>query len=362
MTSLAERWLRISPNRWRMSTLWMPDSAFSVAFSLLRVLAVAHRQRLAVAPLVQALAEEHRFAARYRLRLLADRLIDQTPLVAALEQTSGLLSDEQVLTLRFATEMGCLDDAYEKLLNDAGHQNFDAARRIRQSLVYGVVLGVANFSILNLLMLFIAPTFKEMYEEFGMDIPATFNSLITFFDSSIGFLPLTILAGFLVAVVAWLVKPFRVFRRTLASRVVPMSAKLRTVQLLELLSMSLRNGRPMPGALSSLARYHFDQNLRQRLLFARNEVEQGTDAWNSLWEARLLEQNEAHALSEASSNRLRAWTMELLAGKKKTEAETKHAFWSALIHPAIVLCFGLFIAWVCVSFFGVLTNMIHWLA
>ena len=80
-------WMRFRAARWRLSTWWLSDTLDAMQHSLLRILAVAHRERLELAPLVANLAEEHRGRYRRRLRRLARRLNEGTALVDALEQT-----------------------------------------------------------------------------------------------------------------------------------------------------------------------------------------------------------------------------------------------------------------------------------
>ena len=344
-----------------MSTLWLPDGRDSTSQSLLRMLAVAYRERLPLVPLLRTLALEHRFASRRRISQLADRIQTGASLVQALEQTN-LLSDEQMLTLRFSTETGTLEKGFDELLQEAAQKNYENKHRVRQALFYVFILGATTYFMLGLLMVFIAPTFKEMFEEFGLQLPSPIRALISTCDLLFAYFPPTLLMCILLLVLAWVVKPFRFFRRKVASRVVPLAAKLRTSHLLRLLSLGVESGRPVPGALSTLARYHFDQNVRNRLLYARNEVEQGKETWQSLQDAHLISESEAAAFRNASSNSIRAWLMRSIAASKQEDADQKSAVFSMLIHPFFVIVFGVLIAWIAISFFSVLTALISSLA
>jgi hypothetical protein len=57
--------------------------------------------------------------------------------------------------------------------------------------------------------------------------------------------------------------------------------------------------------------------MRARLLFIRNEVEQGADVWDSLHDAKLLSAAEAHALAISSTPAVRSWLMQGLANQKR---------------------------------------------
>lgn len=356
-------WFSTASNSWRMSTWWLPDDKSSTAHALLRVLSVAHREQIGIAPLVRNLALEHRFASRRRLNRLAKRVETGTPLIEALEQTPDALPDADVLTLRFASETGTLTSAYHDLVSRAEHASFATSVRIRQAIVYAICIAVVVFLILSFMCVLIVPTFKQMFEEFGLRLPIQLLALISACEYVARYmLPIGVTLAIVFLLSAWIVKPFRYFRRILASRMFRPVANLRSSHLLRMLAMASKAGRPIAGSLSTLARYHYDTNLRNKLLFARNEMEQGADAWNSLANADLVSARESQAMKAASSPGFRSWLMEQIAKRKEDHFEYRSAFWSMLLHPVFVLLFGAIVVWITTSFFGVLTTMIRSLA
>ena len=100
---------------WYVST-WFGDGLATQQRSLLRMLSVAHRERLEMGPLIHCLADEHRGRYRWRLRRLAKLLESGTPLVEALEQTPDALDDDTVLALRFGSQTGALASTFEMLI------------------------------------------------------------------------------------------------------------------------------------------------------------------------------------------------------------------------------------------------------
>lgn len=341
------------------------DRLSSVQFSLLRLLSVTHTERLDLAPLVAHLANEHRGASRRRLRQLADRLNSGTPLVAALEQTPDALNDEDVLTLRFASQSGLVSAALEALVEQAAAESRRVSFRIRQAVVYFSCVFLVVALVTCFLMLFVAPTYQSLADDFGWDLEENVAGLVALVNClgmmaryfPFGILLLLVLLGLL-----WVLKPFRLFRRAIASRLVEPVAQLRSAHLLRMLSLATDAGRPLPGSLSTLARYHFDRNVRAGLLYARNEVEQGAEAWTSLSTARLLTEKEATALAESPTTRTRTWLMRRLAGWKEEQVRHRSDVWSSLVHPAIVLLFGAFVLWVALAFMGFLSELIFLLA
>lgn len=343
---------------WRMTRLLFGDDQRTVSQALIRLAAVAGRERIELAPLVENLGKEHRGASRGRLLRLARRMKAGSTFIEALEQTPDLLRDEDLLSLKFASQSGTLPQAYDEMITRFDARSREPREHVRRALAYAIGLSIAFFLIIAFQMIFIAPTFKEMFEEFGLRLPSPLTGLIGVTDFLGQFLPLLMLLGAVVLALCWLLKPIRALHRRLGSRIFPSVAQLRRSQLLRMLALSSDAGRPLPGSLSTLARYHFDPGVRLKLLVARNEVEQGTDAWRSLHDASLLSDSEANAFANASSPELRSWTMRRLAQQREESIVRKNTMLSLLLHPAIVLIFGAITLWVTLAFFSVLILMI----
>ncbi len=344
-----------------MVRAWIGDRKHVVGLSLLRIVAISHRERIDLAPLVTNLSLEHRGVSRRRLQRLASRLNAGVPLIDALEQTPDLLSDEETLRLRFAYQSGTVSKTYEELIEEASYRLF-AVAHTQRPWIYGVVLSIVFLCAIGFLMTFIAPTFREMFKEFGLALPGLLQSLIATVDVIAEYLPLLMLLAVVLIAGCWLFRPFRALQRWIASRVFPSVAQLRRSELLKMISQAIEAGRPIPGAISTLARYHFDKVVRMRLLFARNEVEQGTETWESLREANLLSSEASSAFRDASTSELQSWTLRRLARQQEAAVRQRRSLLYMLIEPAIVLIFGAITLWVTVAFFSVLVSMISALA
>jgi general secretion pathway protein F len=108
--------------------------------------------------------------------------------------------------------------------------------------------------------------------------------------------------------------------------------------------------------------YHFDRNFRQKLLYARNEVEQGVDVWQSLSDAKLLSVPESYAVASAPSNRVRAWILRRLASVKQSAVRRRIATLFAFLEPIVVLCFGALVLWICFAFISFIARLTSLLA
>jgi type II secretory pathway component PulF len=129
--------------------------------------------------------------------------------------------------------------------------------------------------------------------------------------------------------------------------------------LFRMLSINVAAGRPLAGSLSTLAKYHFDPKIRQRLLLARNEVEQGVPAWSSLVDTKLVSDAEFEALSSVGDSRVQSWMLLRMAHVKQENANQRIWMQSALVHPLLILIAASVVLWVCYSFFSFITALIQ---
>ncbi len=353
-------WRRKGP-KWHLSSWWPGETLSAMQYSLIGLLAVAHSERLEPRPLIEALASEHRGRYKRRLRLLARRLDSNSSLIAALEKTPDVLSESAVLAIRFGSQSGTLSQTYAQLL-ETEKQHIDASETSsRDTKGYFIALGLVALVLLPLLMIFVAPTLQKLAEEYGMKDQsiATLWACWTTLTDHI----LLIAAG--VFGLGWLARSSpskRFFRRKVADKLFRSNSLSRTSQLFRMLSINVAAGRPLAGSLSTLAKYHFDPKLRQRLLLARNEVEQGVPAWSSLVDAKLISVAEHDALNSVSDRRVQAWMIHRMACVKQANANQRVWMQSAIIHPLSILLVASGVLWICYAFFSFITNLIQSLA
>ena len=139
-------------------------------------------------------------------------------------------------------------------------------------------------------------------------------------------------------------------------------AKLRAAFLLDLLAVAQQSGRPLPGALSTLARYHYDSLIRHKLLYVRNEVEQGADVYDSMATARLLSPVESKALALAPQPDVRVWTMHRLASWKRRRVSGRLDLAVELVFPVVILMMASIVLLVALGTLSPLHSMISGLA
>ena len=187
----------------------------------------------------------------------------------------------------------------------------------------------------------------------------SFLLLKSSFDLLVDNIPFSLVFAFLFGFLFFSSTSRRFFRRVVAPHLTMAPKSSRSSFILHLLSISSNAGRPLSGALSTLAKYHYDKNVRQRLLFARNEMEQGVNDWQSLSEAELLTSAEAKALVASPDNKARVWLLERLAQLKSDRARRTSSTMLAIAHPVAILIFGSIVLFIFIAFFSMNFKLIQ---
>ena len=346
-------WNRMGPT-WYISTWWPGEKLAAKQYSLLTVLSIAQSERIEPKVLIKSLALEHRGAYRRRLKQLANRMTGAATVADALEQTPDALSDRAVLAIRFGAQSGTACQVYQQLLETERPGSEISSQELRGVWRYCAALGL----ILAFMTMFIVPTLKKMFSEFEMKLPEAFVLLLHLMDFIVANIELIILAAIVAACLYWSSLSRRFFRRNIAPRLSSPLNDANSSDLLQLLSVASESGRPLAGSLSTLARYHYNKPIRQRLLFARNEIEQGANAWTSLSDSRLIQKSEAQVLAATDSCISRTWLLREIARSKSERLHRRHSLLSVFAHPIVILIFAVGVLWICFAFFNVLTQLI----
>jgi len=303
--------------RWRLSPWWPGEGRAARQRSLLRLLASGVRAQAELAPLVAALAEEHRGGYRRALRTLARRLRERTPLADALEQTPSALPDRAALAVRFGTQSGTLAAALAALESEDQRECVQLSVRFRGAALYLALLAASIGGVSALLLVRIVPTFVEIFHDSGLGVPGPLRAFIKVGAGlSSGGTAVAAAAGFGAAIGCALPLGRRL-RRSLGGRWFRSVAELRQADLLGHLGVAADAGRPPLGAVSTLARYHYDPSIRQRLLFVCNEAAHGADVYATLAQQGLLAPAELAAVERTSPLGDRGWTLRQLAAARR---------------------------------------------
>ena len=327
--------------------------------SLLRLILVATEENLALSPLISAWAADESGNQRYRLYRLADLLRSGTPLPDAVEEVHDVLSDEDILAIRFGSQSGALAASMRARLDEPSPASAGISPRLRKLLYYVCMVVFIGLIIVTFLQIKIVPEFNKIIQEFSIPTPEPLKWTTAFAYFAVNywyFFIFAIIGLFWLAFLPW---PGRSMRRAVLSRLFRPLRELYTADVLEKLGVAIQAGRPLAGAVSTLARYHFDPTLRHQLLFIRNEMEQGSDVWQSMATIGLLNSPEVRVLETAGRVGNRPWALKQIALVKKRRTMQRFARWAELVLPAVVLLLGGFVLFQALGVFGPLVNIIH---
>jgi type II secretory pathway component PulF len=342
-------------------TIWPHKATPGQRQCVLRLAAVATEENLPLGPLIAAWAESERGFQVYRLRRLARRLESGASLADALEQVRGVLSDDEVLAVRIGSQSGTLASTLRAQLTPV--ESLVAARTKLQQVAWYLALAFyIGVPIVLFMSLKIGPEFVKILYEFGLEPTPIFNlaARMNHFGSSLG--TLFSLALYLAIWTFLSRTPGRLFRTYILNPLLRPLRELRSANIMSHLATTLAAGRPVLGAVSTLAQYHFDPRARSQMLTARNDVEQGADLWSSLARRKVLSKREAAALATCEPLGNQAWMLKHLASIKRSRAASwcERAFGWLL--PLTVLLIGCYVFIQAVGFFSVLIKLIEGLA
>jgi type II secretory pathway component PulF len=323
----------------RLFSRWWPWCTNDVQRrSLLRLIGVAVEERLPLAPLLEAWAADERGVHQRRVERLASLLREGSSLPDAVEGVAGVLRDSDVLAIRFGVQSGTLSASLRQALRDDPTPG--AASGLRWTLGYAFVLGAAFLVVATFIGLKIVPTLRAIFVDFDLAEPAALRGWARFSSFFVSYWWAFFAAGALAAWSAASARPGRYLRNVVWSKLLSPLRVLRSADVLDKLSIAANAGRPMTGAISTLARYHFDPAMRRKLLFVRNEIEQGADVWQSLVGAGLLTSPEESLLSTSDRIGNRSWILRQVAATKRRRAWRKLERASELLLPVFVIAIG----------------------
>jgi type IV pilus assembly protein PilC len=271
------------------------------------------------------------------------------------------LRDEDILALRFDAQSGTVTTAVREILDDPANNAPERPSRLRSTSLYLWTVLILACPVVAFIAIKIMPAFQMILREFGMRLPAATQLFLQWTSLFANYAWLLILA-LLVGVLSFVfTRPGRVARRGITRAFAPSRAR-RAAGLLRMIAIASNAGRPIAGALSTLARYHFDPTLRNKLLFVRNEMEQGANLWQSLGAVDVITDADVRALNLAERLGNRSWVLTQLAYAKNRRAMRRLDHLSQVLVPAMVLLMGLFVLFQALAVLTPLTNMIQGLA
>ena len=345
-----------------LPSLWPPYTTAWQRRSLLRLIAVALEDNLPLVPLLESWTQDERGAQKSRLRRLIGLLKSGRPLADAIEEVPGILRDEDVLALRFDTHSGTRTAAVRSMLDEQPLETSSQLPRLRRPFIYLCMFVPIFLFFFAFNQLRIVPVFHVMLSQFGMPRPAVLGWSASFGNTLLNYWWVFPLVAIALAWSMFSTRGGRFVRHSVLGRWFTSRRQMHAGDLLQHLGVAVQAGRPVPGALSTLARYHFDPATRHQLLFLRNEVEQGAELWASMQAVGLLTSPEVRLLKTADRVGNRPWVLKQLAQIKKRRAYQRSQRTTEFLLPLVVIVMGGFVLFQSLTVLQPLTQMIDgWL-
>lgn len=175
----------------------------SAAAILFRQLGAAERQRLPLAEVLDILCQDQELFGQDQLavQLLARLLREGQSLSAALAQLPELMPPATAELIQTAERQGKLAATLDEIADDYARQA-QGRSALRAAIGWPIVLAIGIGLLVSLLMIFVIPTFKDLFQSFGADLPLLTLGLVWVSDAFANFWWLLLLAAILLFV-AW---------------------------------------------------------------------------------------------------------------------------------------------------------------
>ena len=311
--------------------------------ALLRLLAVAHQQKLELIPLLCSLGMELSNFDRGRIANFSEAIQSGTPYIEALSLNDGILPKNCVTAIQIAEHNDTLSDFYAATLTYAttirvsSHNpvESESSRIIRftfRTLIIGLCFTWFGTSIL--------PVFFKMTSEYGIEIPTRLVVLTDFLEYGFGFFSIGVPLLFLIFTPLWL-NLGRDYLRTWN----PMHWKKP--------SYSTQTENRLTLALLNSYFQSNESNENRRSEIVREAIPEAaqwitktpldSDTWQQLQNIKILSQGEVQALNLAGNTTTQSWLLRRSGTRIEQKRNHRRSFFIHWFMTTIDVCIALFI-------------------
>lgn len=341
---------------WPVLTLILLASAVryvrSESRALVAMLAVAAERGIPLTSVARDFAEERSGFVSSRAARLADYLNAAVPLAVALKRSGAgfaLFPPELLLAADVGERTGtlgvCLSDALAQL------EDLDRTRGSvwEKSLYVGGVI-LIGIAILTFVMIKIVPVFAEMFDEFGIELPAATRALINMSATFTNYWYVTMPFFLLICLVAGISALSYV---GVSMRSMPiihrMYAQIDNAIAMRMLALTIQGKQSVVEGLHLLAGYFPLAHPRRQLDRAAHRASQGVPWQEAMQSAHLIKPREANVLLCAERAGNLAWALDELARTKIRRWTERVRGLMSFVFPFLILLLGIGVMFVSVS-------------
>ncbi len=338
-------WKAISGRR--LSTLWIMETAI--------------RNDLPLDEVIEGHAYEFRGKRGRRLLGLSRALREGEELSHAISRRPyrNLVPEEGRLAINVGSESGTLSPAVQDALALATIR-FERNRQQHtfSALYLATVISVIILQV-SFLMVYIIPKLKEIFSDFGVQLPRTTIGFIGLANALTSYGPLWLLCG-LVVLLDVIRRFFQRRKRGIAMYGFFhwINPQIFTVDILRLLGVAAAEGKPLLSTIEALARHHNDSTIRHKLKRIVRDAQQGDNLWDSFHRVQLIDVWQTGVLKTAEPTLLLGDSLKRLADELDLEQNHRHQLRREALRPLVIIALGVCVLWTALAFFVPLVKLI----
>jgi type IV pilus assembly protein PilC len=323
---------------------------------------VERRQRLDAF----ALLDSHALRGRVgrKAKQLFESLDAGVPLHQAVRDNPRALPPEAIAYLAAGETMKA-DSAALRELSRTDHSELTTVwRACIDRVAYLACVVTVMFGILTFVMIKIVPAFEQIFQEFGVDLPAMTQLAVRVSSLFVNYLAVPAVLGFVALLlgsgivgVCYLCD-FAVLRPLTDS----WFRGRRLGDILRILAVATEERQPLADVLNRVALDYPSATIRRQLVPAAIALRGGTDWYEALFKSRIISGAELALLKTAERTGNLPWTLRQIAVRREKIAVYRLASALQVMYPLVILLLGSFVGFFVISLFIPLVQLIEGLA
>ena len=283
--------------------------------ALVRMLAVASEHKLNAANLLEDLRVEMRSATARDIPRVVSELRSGVPIGSVFNQIPGVVAESVVMAMADVQSQGLQKPLNQALLNaptirrrEGDHAQDTTIVSKLGGLFWRFIFAT---NILTFMMLFVVPQFKDMFEEFGIEMPSSMRHLIEFSNVATQFWFVFALIFFAVGLYLLIWKRHvlvNYFTRWIPSRWQQPVLTKRARKDRSLAWVVQAGDNSTEAAIRFASSNGIGVGLSKRVA-AAEKIEAGAGVMESLTNERVVSQRASKVVAKASSNEGAAWIL-----------------------------------------------------
>ncbi len=224
---------------------------------------------------------------------------------------------------------------------------------------YGVAMLLTMGVLVSLFALFIIPQFRNLFWDFGLQLPGITDWVLTVADETViwGVLiagaVIALIVGFVIGVLYLLdVAVLRGISDYLFRRVHAATA-------LRMLALAVEHRAELPRALYALSITHPVRAIRSSLAAAYQDVASGQSWPDALMHNRLLTSNEKGLVETAATVGNLPWALRQIAQRRESQLAARMTLAGHVTHPILILAISGFVSLMCFALFLPLVKLVE---